>query len=90
MLCLYYVSIYLKYLTSGGAVPGPRGSTSKSTMPSFFALSALTLLPVSSRSRAVGTEVSLGSRWVPPLPGRRPSITSGSPSEVFLSFTATL
>lgn len=32
----------------------------------------------------------LGSLWVPPAPGRRPSITSGVPRTVFLLFVATL
>lgn len=32
----------------------------------------------------------LGSLWVPPAPGRRPSITSGVPRTVFLLLVATL
>lgn len=32
------------------------------------------------RFSAAGTPMSLGSRWVPPAPGSRPRVTSGSPS----------
>lgn len=32
------------------------------------------------RLSAAGTPMSLGSRWVPPAPGSRPRVTSGSPS----------
>lgn len=41
-------------------IPGPKGDINKSTSPSFFALSALTVLPVSAKSKVVGTDVSLG------------------------------
>lgn len=41
-------------------LPGPSGATNKSTIPSFFALSALTVFPVSAKSKVVGIEVSLG------------------------------
>lgn len=78
------------YRCSGVLRPGPRGSTSWSTIFIFFARSALIVLPVSSMSRAAGIPASLGSRWVPPAPGNRPSMTSGSPSPVLRSFTAIL
>mmetsp|Transcript_16880 Transcript_16880/g.36566 ORF Transcript_16880/g.36566 Transcript_16880/m.36566 type:complete len:201 (+) Transcript_16880:1464-2066(+) len=65
------------------------GSHTASTRPSFLALSALSCLPVSIKSRADAAPTSLGSRWVPPAPGSRPSITSGRPSTVFDDVVAT-
>lgn len=62
---------------SAGARPGPRGLTTRSTRPNFLAFLPLTVLPVKHMSRAVGRPTNLGILWVPPLPGRRPSITSG-------------
>lgn len=41
-------------------IPGPNGATSRSTIPSFFALSALTVLPVRAKSKVVGMEVRTG------------------------------
>lgn len=41
-------------------IPGPNGETRRSTSPSFFALSALTVLPVRAKSSVVGTEVRIG------------------------------
>lgn len=52
-----------------------RGEVTKSTSPIFLALSGLIVLPVRSMSRAVAAPTSLGSRWVPPHPGSKPSIT---------------
>mmetsp|Transcript_33007 Transcript_33007/g.80260 ORF Transcript_33007/g.80260 Transcript_33007/m.80260 type:complete len:353 (-) Transcript_33007:339-1397(-) len=65
------------------------GSTTKSTRPIFFALSDLIVLPVSSMSSAAVAPTSLGSRCVPPHPGKSPSITSGRPSTVFALDVAT-
>mmetsp|Transcript_37338 Transcript_37338/g.87329 ORF Transcript_37338/g.87329 Transcript_37338/m.87329 type:complete len:339 (-) Transcript_37338:70-1086(-) len=65
------------------------GSHTVSTSPSFLALSALTCLPVSIRSRAGLAPMSFGSRCVPPAPGSKPSITSGRPSTVFEDVVAT-
>ena len=66
-----------------------RAGTDSSTMPSFFALRASIVLPVSSMSRAAGPPVSRGSRLMPPQPGTIPSITSGRPMRVPGSSTAT-
>ena len=66
-----------------------RAGTASSTMPSFLALRASTVLPVSMRSSAAGAPASRGRRFMPPQPGTIPSITSGRPSRVPGSSTAT-
>lgn len=40
----------------------------------------LAVLPVVMRSKAAGTPMSLGRRWLPPAAGRRPRVTSGRPT----------
>ena len=64
-------------------------STTRSTSPIFLARAALIIFPVSIMSSAGAAPTSFGSRCVPPAPGRRPSITSGSPSVVFDDAVAT-
>jgi hypothetical protein len=51
-----------------------------SITPISCALGALTGLPVTIIWSALGTPASRGSRWVPPAPGRMPSLTSGWPT----------
>ena len=53
-----------------------------STSPSFFALSARTSLPWRMSGSAFVRPSSRGRFCVPPQPGSRPSLTSGSPSFV--------
>ncbi|KWC10610.1 hypothetical protein WL46_00925 [Burkholderia ubonensis] len=52
----------------------------RSTRPSASASSALAWRPDSIRSSAAFAPISRGARCVPPAPGSRPSVTSGSPS----------
>mmetsp|Transcript_20800 Transcript_20800/g.52782 ORF Transcript_20800/g.52782 Transcript_20800/m.52782 type:complete len:322 (-) Transcript_20800:197-1162(-) len=65
------------------------GSTTRSTRPIFLARSGLIVLPVSIMSSAAAAPMSLGKRWVPPDPGSRPSITSGTASAVLAPEEAT-
>mmetsp|Transcript_20265 Transcript_20265/g.63033 ORF Transcript_20265/g.63033 Transcript_20265/m.63033 type:complete len:447 (+) Transcript_20265:1579-2919(+) len=65
------------------------GSTTRSTRPIFLALSGRRLLPVSISGSAACAPMRRGSRCVPPEPGRRPSITSGSARVVFAPEEAT-
>ncbi len=62
-------------------------STISSMAPSASAFVAGTGLPPVIISSAASTPTSRGSRCVPPAPGMRPSVTSGSPT--FASATAT-
>lgn len=55
-LCIFAMSICLF-----GGLPGPNGATRRSTIPSFLALSAFTVLPVRAKSRVVGMDVRAGS-----------------------------
>jgi hypothetical protein len=55
-------------------------SVSRSTRPMASASSALTWRAVSMMSSARPWPTSRGSRWVPPAPGIRPSLTSGRPN----------
>lgn len=80
----------MTYFSSGVPAPGPRRLTRISTNPIFLALSAFTVLPVRAMSNVFGTEISFCNRWVPPAPGRRPTITSGTPRPVLESLTAIL
>ena len=62
-------------------------SVHRSTIPQAMAVAASTGLPPVIMSSAFSAPISRGSRWVPPDPGNRPSLTSGRPS--FASLTAT-
>src|SRR5215213_4147914 len=53
---------------------------SRSRMPNAWASEGGIVRPVTMRSSALLTPIRRGRRWVPPLPGRRPSVASGSPS----------
>ena len=64
------------------------GHTS-STSPALRARGAFSARPVRMRSSEVARPTRRGRRCVPPAPGTRPSITSGSPIDVFGSSEAT-
>jgi hypothetical protein len=55
-------------------------STTRSSRAVSARAAASTGSPVTIMSIAFSTPTSRGSRWVPPAPGRRPSLTSGRPS----------
>src|SRR5262245_21743412 len=68
---------------SASALVAPANSsrvTTRLTSPKARACSASTGSAVRIRSLARPSPTSLGSRWVPPAPGRIPSPTSGNPS----------
>ena len=55
-------------------------SATLSTIPMALALAASMKAPVVIICSACSTPTRRGSRWVPPAPGRMPSVISGSPS----------
>ena len=62
-------------------------STISSIRPTFRASSAPIGSPLTIIASALGTPTTRGSRWVPPAPGRMPSLTSGRPKRA--AFTPT-
>lgn len=79
---------YSMFFVSAACRPGPIGSTMASTRPSDLAFFAFTSLPVKTKSSASGSDSFWTSRCVPPAPGSRPSLISGTPKPVRLSFNA--
>src|SRR5437762_1443330 len=54
--------------------------TRRLTRPAAFASSARIRRPVKIRSLASGAPMSRGRSWVPPMPGKIPSVVSGTPN----------
>ncbi len=69
--------------TDTAACSSANGSTTSLTSPLLRALAGRTLDPVVAIVSAVWMPTTLGSRWVPPAPGSRPSFTSGTARTVF-------
>jgi hypothetical protein len=70
------------FFCSAACKPGPIGSTSASTKPIDLAFFALSSFPVKIRSSASGNESFCTNLCVPPAPGNKPNLTSGTPNPV--------